>query len=177
MASKLFEWNKTSTDDYFDHYEVSIDGGATWIDNGINTSYDWTDIITLGTKTFQVRGVNTRGEYSNILEWTFELIEALTLNKVSMTDDTYPWNKIFTWELLTGVIDHYEVEKDGDGNWINVGTDVTYTWNDVSEDSHIFKVKGIDVLGNDVTLQWDFIVSVNDMQLEKITPDFDYLIV
>jgi alpha-tubulin suppressor-like RCC1 family protein len=78
MASKLFEWKKNSGD-YLDHYEVSKDGGITWIDVGTNTSYEWTDINTEGTYTFKVRALNARGEISNEIIWSFEAITELEL--------------------------------------------------------------------------------------------------
>lgn len=97
MASKLFEWQKDSGD-YFDHYEISKDGGVTWINNGTNTSYDWIDINTEGSYSFKVRAINVRGEYSNEIEWTFDVItppppyiqfnsDYTILDKVLMSND------------------------------------------------------------------------------------------
>jgi peptide/nickel transport system substrate-binding protein len=174
MTVKTFTWSKTSTDDFFSHYEISKDEGTTWNDIGTVASYEWLD-IPLGEQTIQIRAVSDRDEYSNILELSFEVIKAMLLNKISMEEVDYPWNRTFTWELPDGLLVKYQIKLD-DGVWTDAGIDTSYTWNDISEEEHTFAVKAIDVLDNETTIEWPFTLVVNDLVIESTTDPFDYLI-
>ena len=54
-------------------------------------------------------------------------------------------------------IDHFEVRLDG-GSWINVGTNTSYTFTDLSEGSHTVEVRAFDEAGNTATATVTFTV-------------------
>jgi len=75
-------------------------------------------------------------------------------------------------------IDHYEIQIDG-GSWVNVGTNTNYTFNSLSETSHIVSVRAYDTnnnIGSDtVTFTIDLTSPSNvNISLVNVTSGFWY---
>jgi len=61
--SLTFNWH-ISQQDTFNHFEVSEDGGNTWITNETNTSYNLIN-MSIGSYTFKVKGIPATANYGD----------------------------------------------------------------------------------------------------------------
>ncbi|MEM4539797.1 MAG: Ig-like domain-containing protein, partial [Candidatus Korarchaeota archaeon] len=142
-------WSGSDALSGIDHYEVRIDGGS-WINVGTSTSHTFTNLAE-GTHTIEVKAVDVAGNIATStvtvgVDVTPPLIEILSPSKGSVLSVT----KVnVTWkgsDALSG-IDHYEVRISG-GEWINVGTNTSYVFENVAPGDRIIYVKAVDKAGN-----------------------------
>lgn len=155
-------WKGTDTVSGIDHCEVKLDE-ETWLNVGSLTIYS-TSGITDGTHELTVKAVDKAG---NSAVSSVVFIVDTTPPSVTLTNSTKGnviRSSIITvdWSGLDEVsgINHYEVKIDEDA-WFNVGTNTTYTLNQIGDGSHAFHVKAVDNVGNVRETQTDFSVNTS----------------
>ncbi len=121
-----------------DTYEVSKDGGNTWVDaGGGDTTHTFTGLTADTSYTLQVRAKNSSGSspVTNVYTVkTKEETEPSNDNQVpaapgapgSPTTSAITASSIkLSWTVSSGTVDTYEVSKDGGNTWVDAGVDDT----------------------------------------------------
>jgi formylglycine-generating enzyme required for sulfatase activity len=67
--NSTFSWRGFSCNSQIEKYEYMKDADL-WIDNGLNKCYTWSG-YSEGEHTFEVRALDSKGDYSNIIKWVF----------------------------------------------------------------------------------------------------------
>jgi len=146
-ASNVFSWSGNDPDGTIVEYEYRKDAGV-WTNIGMENEYVWSG-YSIGNHSFEVRARDDEGSYSPTLVWNFEYVlhnNAPTVTKTGgIEGDTTRYLNTFTWtgSDSDGSIERYEYRKDR-GDWISVGTDLSYTWRGYSEGNHVFEVRALD---------------------------------
>lgn len=145
------------------YYQIQKDNGEWENINAAN--YKWEN-IDKKLHTFKVKGIDTLGNQSNIIEWNFERVNNISISK--LTDVTAKSNNKsleFKWKLDNGILDYYKIQKDND-SWEKINT-TNYNWDNITSGHKMFKVYAVDILGNrSDTLTWDFEI-VEGVEIEK----------
>lgn len=147
-SSVTVTWNGSDADSGIDYYQVSIEG--MFFVNVTGSSYTINGLAE-GTYTFLVSAYDAVGNYLDV-SVTFTVdITAPTVNITSPADDflstsnsvTVTWNGSDT----SSGVDHYEVSWEG-GSPVTLLPGVnTYTFNDLSDGSHVLTVTVYDKAG------------------------------
>ncbi len=122
-SSVTFEWAPIAGAVY---YEVSLNGGATWINVGNVLAYVVNNLAPGQTFTIQVRAFGECPGPSATLSCTSEncTIPATTLSCGTASGSSVT----FDWVAVAGAIS-YEISLDGGATWTNLGNVLTYTAN------------------------------------------------
>ena len=119
-----------------DTYEVSSDGGSTWIDSTFrDRSHTFTGLTANTAYTLQVRAKNASG--------TSPAASAPSVTTLPAAAPGAPTNPTslavtassitLTWTAGTGVVDTYEVSSDGGTNWIDsTSADTSHSFSGLS---------------------------------------------
>ena len=127
------------------------------------TSYNDTDVSNMMTYYYYVTAVNAVGEgnASNTVNVTLNYdLEAptLTIDKPKNGTTIYEKKVTVSWTGSDNVaIDHYEVKLDN-GTWVNVGTDTSYVFGNLTVGHHVIYVKAVDTSNNSVVHYVEFTV-------------------
>jgi len=155
--SVTVEWEGSTVGTDIDHYEVKLDN-ESWTDVVKETSYKLDDLEE-GKHVIKVKAVARSGNYD------IDSIE-ITVNKPPEINITAPIeNEIFNTSTVTvewiskdeSGIDHHEIQLDA-GNWNDVYESTEYTFEELSDDEHIVRVKAVDNTGNSIEKSVNFTV-------------------
>ena len=105
-----------------DTYEVSSDGGSTWIDSTFrDRSHTFTGLTANTAYTLQVRAKNVSGTSPAASAPSVTTLPAAAPGApTNPTSSAVTASSItLTWTAGTGVVDTYEVSSDGGTNWID----------------------------------------------------------
>ncbi|MGI6420604.1 MAG: fibronectin type III domain-containing protein [Syntrophomonadaceae bacterium] len=132
-------------------YEVYKDGDDDWTDVGLDTSYTFTG-LTNGTEyTFKVRAVNSVGYGAETSVTAIPLTVATEPQNFTATPADGQVTLSWTAPESDGgnAITCYEVYKDGDDDWTDVGLDTSYTFTGLTNGTeYTFKVRAVNSAGN-----------------------------
>jgi hypothetical protein len=132
-------------------YEVFKDGDDDWTDVGLDTSYTFTG-LTNGTEyTFKVRAVNSVGYGAETSVTAIPLTVATEPQNFTATPADGQVTLSWTAPESDGgnAITCYEVYKDGDDDWTDVGLDTSYTFTGLTNGTeYTFKVRAVNSAGN-----------------------------
>ena len=123
-ASITLTW--TASSGVVDTYEVSKDGGTTWVDAGDDTEHIFSGLTANTSYTLQVRAVNRVGPSPVAsADPVKTLPESAPGDPGSPTATATSASSItLSWTASTGAVDTYEASKDGT-NWVDAGGDDT----------------------------------------------------
>ena len=152
------EWNGNDTDSNISHYEIQTDG-ANWTNVGLNISYNITN-LSEGNHNITIKAVDNVGNEANdSVNFTVDtILPNITIihpntSFVNSTNLTIEWNGT---DNVSG-INYYEIKMDN-GNWTNVGLNLTYNFTSLSEGNHNITVKAFDNAGNEANDSVNFTV-------------------
>jgi hypothetical protein len=132
-------------------YQVSKDNGTNWSDVGLNTTHTFTG-LTNGTEyTFKVRAVNSAGYGAETSVTAIPLTVATEPQNFTATPADGQVTLSWTAPESDGgnAITCYEVYKDGDDDWTDVGLDTSYTFTGLTNGTeYTFKVRAVNSAGN-----------------------------
>jgi len=164
-------WTGSDANSGIDHYEIRIDS-SSWIDVGTTTSYQFTNLND-GDHTVEVKAVDKAGnEMTDNVSFTVDTtsptveITSPTSGSIYNTSDI---SVVWSGSDTTSGIDHYEIKLDSN-NWINVGTNTTYTFINVPDGNHQISVKVVDKAGNTAVDAINVIIDKTPPTLEIISP-------
>ncbi len=154
------EWSGSDSTTGIDRYEVKIDGGS-WKEVGKNTSDELLDLGD-GEHTMKVRAYDGAGNTAedNITFMVDSTGPSISITSPSDGANISETNVTIEWsgsDDETSIV-QYNIRLD-DGSWKKIGTNTTFTFEDLSEDSHIVEVKAVDEAGNTVTKTIQFSVT------------------
>ncbi len=164
-----FSWIGSDPDGIIELYEYRKDG-EDWISNGAGTSFTWKG-YSEGSHVFEVRAMDDRGAYSQIVIWSFTYSYANqppVITKIGGLEGSIDVSSnSFSWigSDSDGSIARYEYSSDG-GDWIDFGLGTGYTWNDYPEGIHSFEVRARDDRGaySDEAI-WSFTYSMPPQEM------------
>jgi len=142
-------WNGFDSGSGIDYYEIKIDG-KEYSYKGTSTSHTFSN-VSEGNHNIRIKAVDKLGNSEElsvifILDTTPPIISIKfpkNESKVKFSRVTVAWSG---FDELSGV-NHSRVRLD-ESLWINVATNATYTFSQLSEGTHIVDVKVIDKAGN-----------------------------
>ncbi len=144
--SVTLSWN-ASDNVGINYLEIKVDNN-NWTNVGNGSSYTLTN-LTEGAHTVILRAYDYAGN-TNETSIVFKVdTEKPTVHITSPENDTITneGSVEVTWSGSDNIgIDHYEIRVDN-GNWINVGTDTSYTLN-MADGRHTIQVIAVDTAGN-----------------------------
>jgi len=164
-----FTWIGSDSDGSIERYEYRKDHGE-WISVGTDSSYTWRG-YSEGNHVFEVRALDDRGAYSQIVIWSFTYSYANQPPVIAKTGglegNIDVSSNSFSWigSDSDGSIAKYEYSRDG-GDWIDFGLGTGYTWSDYPEGIHSFKVRARDDRGaySDEEV-WSFTYSIPPQEM------------
>ncbi|MDE2857021.1 MAG: fibronectin type III domain-containing protein [Chloroflexota bacterium] len=135
----------TASSGVVDTYEVSSDGGDTWVDAGSDLEHIFSGLTANTAYTLQVRGKNAIG-----VSAAASAASATTLPSAapgvpgSPTTSAISANSItLTWTASSGVVDTYEVSSDGGNTWVDAGSDLSHIFSGLTANTaYTLRVRG-----------------------------------
>ncbi len=160
----------SGSDENFDHYEVSFDGGS-WENVGSSTSYTC-KYLKEGWHNISIRALDKAGNSKTCIlffavDMTPPIIHDMAPGNgsfVGLSSVTLSWNVTDNFE-----IDHYEVKAD-DGSWINVGTVTSYTFENLGDGNHTLYLCAFDKAGNSRTGSVTITIDTVSPYVEILSP-------
>lgn len=171
ITSVDIEWNATDIGLGIDHYEYRLDNG-TWVDLGSNTTLSLS-AISEGWHNFEVLAVDLNGNEGNdSLDFLIDLsdpevhiIDPEWLDFVNSQFVEISWQ---SHDNLSGVKGNY-ISVDG-GEWIDLGSQSTYTTPALADGDHQATVLVTDQVGHICTNTTIFHIDTVDPELEILEP-------
>ncbi|MCY4248169.1 MAG: fibronectin type III domain-containing protein, partial [Chloroflexi bacterium] len=126
-------WDASSTDTV-SSYDVTSDGGATWVDSGSDLTHSFTNLSSNTAYRLNVRAksgeILSCGADRAITATTLATAPTgLTTSGITQTAITLNWTK------LTGATTSYEVNGGALTEWTDVGDVATYTFTGLTADT------------------------------------------
>ncbi|MFW6047922.1 MAG: S8 family serine peptidase [Candidatus Natronoplasma sp.] len=154
-----------------DYYQIKV-SEEDWIEVN-KTEYEFTDLED-GLHTIEVEAVGTEG-YTDLDNISFKVDTTpptLNIMKPEEEDALATENVTVEWEGHDEVsgIDHYEVRLE-DEDWIGVGIDTEYTFEELSEGEHTVEIRATDLAGHNTVEQVTFTVDTTPPDLEIKEPE------
>jgi len=144
------EWIGTDLGSGIEHYEVKLDS-ENWMDADTDIQYTFTGLWK-GYHTIILKAFDnaTNNNTSSSITFNIDLTPPnLSITAPSNNSKTSLSKVKITWigfDLGSG-IDHYEVKLDS-GDYVNVGTNNTYTFTQLEDGNRKFTVKAVDNVGH-----------------------------
>ncbi len=135
----------TASSGVVDTYEVSSDGGDTWVDAGSDLEHIFSGLTANTAYTLQVRGKNGSGVSAVASAASVKTLpSAVPGVPGSPTTSAVTANSItLTWTASSGVVDTYEVSKDGGDNWVDAGSDLEHVFSGLTANTaYTLQVRG-----------------------------------
>ncbi len=145
-------WDNASSG--IDHYWFSANGGTSWTDVGVNTSYTATGLSD-GSANFGVRAFDMAGNWfrADISVQIDTIAPSLWINSPANNTATNLSSITVYWSV-TGSYNRSEISMDGD-SWVYVGGNQSMVFTGLSEGEHMVRIRAVDDAGN-----WNYTRSV-----------------
>ncbi|GEM_PF-6103101 len=159
--SVTVEWTGSDETTGIAYYEVKIDGGD-WTNVSMDTNHTFEDLED-GDHTVEVRAWDEAG--NNNTDSVYFIVDTVPpYVEITSPEDEEVFevdSVTVTWSGSdeTSGIDHYRVRINGEA-WVEVGTDTSYTFEDLDEGNHTVEVKAVDAAGNEAVDEVGFIVDI-----------------
>ncbi len=135
----------TASSGVVDTYEVSSDGGTTWVDaGGTDTTHSFTGLDANTAYVLQVRARNAIGASSAASATSVTTLpSAVPGVPGSPTTSAITASSItLTWTASSGVVDTYEVSTDGSA-WTDAGSDLEHVFSSLTANTaYTLQVRG-----------------------------------
>ncbi|MCL2174589.1 MAG: fibronectin type III domain-containing protein [Treponema sp.] len=153
-------WTAPASGGSITSYQVSSDGGSTWVTASSNTSHTFTG-LTNGTRySFRVRAVNSAGTGATVSAGATPQAPTATA-PVSITVPTAPQNltavpssgqTVITWRAPStnggSVITRYEVFCSRDNAWVTASSNTSHTFTGLNAGTtYVFRVRAVNSVG------------------------------
>jgi len=158
------------------HIDVRL-GEEDWINVAVSSSYTFTDLEE-GTHTATVRATDnvqqeTYDDVTFTVDTTPPQLSIVSPERGAIYDEgdvTVEWQGSDD----TSGIDFYEVRLDY-GEWMNVGNDEAYTFEDLDDGDHTVEVRATDGVGHTASEAVSFTVDTSPPEISILSPDEDEL--
>ncbi len=165
------EWVGSDDGSGIDYYEIRINEGE-WINIGLNTSHQFTDLEE-GDHTVDVRVTDNAGNNAtDSVTFTVDITPpTVTITSpdegqiFNVSDITVQW---VGSDHETG-ISHYEIRLN-DEDWMNVGNDTEYILEGLADGVHTVYVRAFDFANNTYTDEVTFTVDVTAPSVDITSP-------
>ena len=159
-AQVTLTWTAPASGGPFTGYQVSSDGGSTWITTSSNTSHTFTG-LTNGTRhSFRLRAVNSAGTGAAVTIGAVPQVPTAP-PPAAITVPTAPQNltatpsggqTVLTWRAPStnggSVILRYEVFCSRDNAWVTASSNTTHTFTGLNAGTtYVFRVRAVNSVG------------------------------
>ncbi len=165
------EWTAFDEVTGVDRYEIRLNNG-TWINKSTETSHRFVDLEE-GEHTVYVRAYDNVGN-SAVKDVTFmmdrsdpmiDIVHPIQEEMIPSNNVTVQWNGT----PINSDISHYEIRID-EGEWVNKGSNDSYTFVGLEEGTYIVEVKVYDIAGNSARENITFTVNTTAPQITHDAP-------